>query len=213
MKRLRTSSGWSLRASHARRSRGVAAASRGDIRDGPPFGTGRPGDGPAWRRSSLRACSRRSDNSRALPVITSAGNESRPDRIRAHQCLCSGHPSQPAHPPSRPHWSTLAVISHRRLPHGPRTAQAAASTAEGSASTLRVPVMQDRQPGQCRVLPKPVASVPRGSNRSAPFQPRHRGTGARNRQPNQEQGLTGQQSSSSSRREVRAAFLTTCRRG
>ena len=67
----------------------------------------------------------RAGDSRMLPVIT--GNESRPDRIRAHQRLCSGHPSQPAHPPSRLHWSTLAVIGHRRMPHGPRTAQAALS--------------------------------------------------------------------------------------
>jgi hypothetical protein len=43
----------------------------------------------------------------------------------------------------------LAVIGHRRLPHGPRTAQAASSAAEDSASILRVPVMQDRRPGQC----------------------------------------------------------------
>ena len=62
-----------LRASHARRSRGVAAAGRGDLRGGPPLGTGRPSDGPAWRGSPLRARSRRSDNSRTLPVITWAG--------------------------------------------------------------------------------------------------------------------------------------------
>ena len=43
----------------------------------------------------------------------------------------------------------LAVIGHRRLPHGPRTAQASPSAAEGSASVLTVPVMQDRRPGQC----------------------------------------------------------------
>jgi hypothetical protein len=80
---------------------------------------------------------------------TWAGNESCPARIRADQHLCSGHPSQPAHPPSRPHWSTLAVIGHRPFPYGPRTAQAASSAAEDSASILRVSVMQDWRPGQC----------------------------------------------------------------
>ncbi|MGH3196388.1 MAG: tyrosine-type recombinase/integrase [Streptosporangiaceae bacterium] len=59
--------------SHARRSRGVAAAGRGNIRHGPPFGTGRPSCGPAWRGRQLRARSRRSDNSRTLPVVTWAG--------------------------------------------------------------------------------------------------------------------------------------------
>jgi hypothetical protein len=43
----------------------------------------------------------------------------------------------------------LAVIGHRRLPHGPGTAQGASSVAEDSASILRAPVMQDRRPGRC----------------------------------------------------------------
>jgi hypothetical protein len=104
----------------------------------------------AWPQSHRCSPStRRSDNNRTLPVITWAGNESRPDRIRADQHLCSGHLSQPAHPPSRLHWSTLTVIGHRRLPHGPGTAQAAPSAAEGSASILTAPVMQHGRPSQC----------------------------------------------------------------
>jgi hypothetical protein len=43
----------------------------------------------------------------------------------------------------------LAVIGYRRLPLGPGTTQAAMSAAEGSASILRVPVMQQGRQGQC----------------------------------------------------------------